>query len=319
MSITLRNIREDDLEMIMNWRCDPDITKYMNTNPKLTLEDQKKWFKNMKKREDIRNWLIEVDGESAGIICIMNINWRERNTSWGYYIGEKKFRSLKTALSLEMSLYDYVFESLGFEELHNEVFSLNAGVVKLHEACGSYIVKEVKGEIEKEGVAYDITHMSITAEEWKKIKVGKKYEHISFDLGYPIDHIGYAVSNASKAVDEYIRNGYTLLSDLIYDEVRNVNITFLSNKSDGIKIELIEPLDENNDVYKTLKKMNKMSVPYHICYSVDNIERAVREFCSKKYVMTTKVEKAIAMGNRRVVFLLKKDVGLIELVEEDYD
>ena len=36
MSITLREIREEDLEMIMNWRMDPEVTRYMNTNPRLT-------------------------------------------------------------------------------------------------------------------------------------------------------------------------------------------------------------------------------------------------------------------------------------------
>ena len=44
MGINLRTIRDDDLEMIMNWRMRPDITKYMNTNPKLTLEGQRKWL-----------------------------------------------------------------------------------------------------------------------------------------------------------------------------------------------------------------------------------------------------------------------------------
>ena len=31
MSVTLRKINEGDLEQIMRWRMDPDITRYMNT------------------------------------------------------------------------------------------------------------------------------------------------------------------------------------------------------------------------------------------------------------------------------------------------
>ena len=45
MSIHLREIREEDLELIMQWRMDPDITRYMNTDPKLTPEGQRKWFR----------------------------------------------------------------------------------------------------------------------------------------------------------------------------------------------------------------------------------------------------------------------------------
>ena len=44
MGVTLRAIQESDLENIMRWRMAEDITKYMNTNPKLTLEGQKKWL-----------------------------------------------------------------------------------------------------------------------------------------------------------------------------------------------------------------------------------------------------------------------------------
>lgn len=42
MSVTLRKVTEGDLEQIMRWRMDPEITRYMNTDPKLTLEGQKK-------------------------------------------------------------------------------------------------------------------------------------------------------------------------------------------------------------------------------------------------------------------------------------
>ena len=37
MSVTLRKVTEGDLEQIMRWRMDPEITRYMNTDPKLTL------------------------------------------------------------------------------------------------------------------------------------------------------------------------------------------------------------------------------------------------------------------------------------------
>ena len=37
MGVTLREIREEDLENIMRWRMAPDITRYMNTNPELKI------------------------------------------------------------------------------------------------------------------------------------------------------------------------------------------------------------------------------------------------------------------------------------------
>ena len=182
MATTLRLITENDLEMIMNWRMSESVSHFMNTNPKLTIEGQKKWFASLEKNDNVRNWLIEVDGVPAGMINLADIDWENGNSSWGYYIGEERLRSLRLAVSLEMSLYDYCFDVLGFEEVHNEVFKLNEGVWKLHIACGCRVIKEGHGEVEKDGVAYDIVHLSIKRDEWYAFREKKKYEKLDFDL-----------------------------------------------------------------------------------------------------------------------------------------
>lgn len=182
MATTLRKITEDDLERIMNWRMSETVTRYMNTNPRLTIEGQKKWLASLDENDKVKYWMIEVDGTPAGLVNLADINWAEGNSSWGYYIGEETLRSLKLAISLEMSLYDYVFDVLGFSEIHNEVFKQNEGVWKLHAACGCRIVKVVGGEVEKEGVAYDIVHMSLTKDEWYALRDKKKYEKINYDI-----------------------------------------------------------------------------------------------------------------------------------------
>ena len=182
MATTLRLITEDDLEMIMHWRISESVTRFMNTNPKLTIEGQRKWFASLEKNDKERDWIIEVDGVPAGLINLKDIDWRNGNTSWGYYIGEEKLRSLRLAISLEMSLYDYCFDILGFKEVHNEVFKLNEGVWKLHIACGNRVIEEVVGEVEKEGISYDVVHLSIERDEWFKLRKNKKYEKICFDV-----------------------------------------------------------------------------------------------------------------------------------------
>lgn len=181
MSITVRKIVEDDLEQIMHWRMDKEITRYMNTDPVLTLEKQREWLNNIRQSTSTCYWLIEVDHEAAGVIDLCNINWEEKYCSWGYYVGEKRLRSLKLAISLEMSLYDYVFDILQMRELRNETFSLNTGVISLHLMCGSTIVNEIKGEIKKGDVFYDVTHMSITAQQWNNKRNSATYEQINFD------------------------------------------------------------------------------------------------------------------------------------------
>ena len=180
MSVTLRGIREDDLEKIMNWRMDPDITRYMNTNPKLTLEGQKLWFSSVRQNPDVQYWMIEVDGEAAGVINLTGLCKEDGNLGWAYYMGEKRLRSIQTALALEMSMYDYALLTLGKQAVYSDVFALNTGVIQLHKLCGCEVVEERKNAVLKEGVYYDVVYMRMTAEDWGTIREKKKYEKILF-------------------------------------------------------------------------------------------------------------------------------------------
>ena len=102
MSVTLRKINEEDLEQIMRWRMDPEITRYMNTDPKLTLEGQKKWFAKVQQDPDVSYWIIQIDGTPAGVINYTGLMNPAGDLGWAYYVGEKKLRSIQAALALEM-------------------------------------------------------------------------------------------------------------------------------------------------------------------------------------------------------------------------
>ena len=180
MGITLRKIEIADLENIMRWRMDPDITRYMNTDPKLTMEGQLAWLAAVEKNPDVKYWLVEVDGEPAGVINVGGLTDANGDCRWGYYIGEKRLRSLKLALSLEMSLYDYLFTDLKKKNLYGDIFTENAGVIQLHLLCGSEIVEEKKNHVCKNGRYYDVTFMRMSAEKWLQIKDKKTYEKVVF-------------------------------------------------------------------------------------------------------------------------------------------
>lgn len=182
MGFTVRAVLESDLENMMRWRMDPDITRYMNTNPKLTLEGQKKWFAGVCANPAVRYWIVEVDGEAAGVINLTGLDREDGHIGWAYYVGEKRLRSMKLALALEMSLYDYIFDVLGKKSLTGDIFTLNKGVIQLHLLCGSRIVEEKKKHVCKEGIWYDVTFMEMTADHWNEIRHTKKYEKIRFDV-----------------------------------------------------------------------------------------------------------------------------------------
>ena len=125
--------------------------------------------------------MIQVDGLPAGVINLTGLDKPHGDLGWAYYVAEQKLRSIKTALALEMSMYDYVFDVLGKRAVYSDVFTLNQGVIQLHKLCGCEVVEAKKAHVCKEGVFYDVTYMRMTADIWHQVREGKKYEKIDFE------------------------------------------------------------------------------------------------------------------------------------------
>ncbi|TSJ43683.1 VOC family protein [Mucilaginibacter corticis] len=127
-------------------------------------------------------------------------------------------------------------------------------------------------------------------------------------------HIGYVTDSIANTSAPYVRAGYQA-TPVIDDEIQRVKICFLTK--DGMpRVELIEPIDEQSSVNKILKKNGV--APYHVCYEVDDINATVDELVDVQgYIPLFRPVEAIALDNKLICYLYKKEVGFIELVNKD--
>ena len=175
-----RKLDESDLENVMRWRMSPDVTRYMNTDPVLTLDGQKKWYERLTKSGEFYYWVIEVDETPCGVINLADLDKNNKRCTWGYYVAEKKLRSFDLAVSLEMSLYDFVFDVLGFNKITGESFCLNSAVIKLHELCGCKTEGILRQHVYKNGQFFDICVQSMLASEWMELRRSSEYQKMEF-------------------------------------------------------------------------------------------------------------------------------------------
>jgi methylmalonyl-CoA/ethylmalonyl-CoA epimerase len=126
-----------------------------------------------------------------------------------------------------------------------------------------------------------------------------------------IHHIGYAVRNIDAALGSFLSIGYQTIGPRVADTGRNVSIQFV--RTGDYTVELIAPLNGNSPVNNFLKKNGP--APYHICYEVSDIDKAVTELKSQGFIVIENISPAPAIENLSVAFLFKKELGLIELVE----
>ena len=127
-----------------------------------------------------------------------------------------------------------------------------------------------------------------------------------------INHIGYLVHDIEISIKIFSNLGFTVKSK--YDDnFRKIEIVFISN---GIySIELIKPKDNSSVIFKLLSKNGP--TPYHICYEVKDIDVESSKLITQGFIIVVKKEKAVAFNNREVIFMYNKNIGLIELLEEE--
>ena len=123
-------------------------------------------------------------------------------------------------------------------------------------------------------------------------------------------HIGIATNNIEETLNKLkkyfkIRN----ISEIIYDANQDANLCMITLES-GIEIELI-----NGKVVEKLVK--KRQYLYHTCYSVNDIEKTIKELIEDGAFLVSEPKEAVLFNNRKVAFLMW-DLGLIELVEREY-
>ena len=124
-------------------------------------------------------------------------------------------------------------------------------------------------------------------------------------------HVGIACRDISKSSKFYTLMGYQA-SPVTDDPIQHVRVCFLE-KDGAPRLELLEPLDEQSPVARTLSTSGVS--PYHICYEVADITAAIEALRGQRFLLVNGPVPACAMGDKRIAFLYQKNTGLIELVE----
>jgi methylmalonyl-CoA/ethylmalonyl-CoA epimerase len=152
------------------------------------------------------------------------------------------------------------------------------------------------------------------------LKKTRKYLEIQqekfnkMDQTFKFHHLGYATKSIDKTLPFFVSIGYS--TSIIYtDDIQKVKICLLSNEFGPI-IELVEGLDKKKSPVSNY--IDKVGVtPYHMCYTVFDIEESIKKMIQQKFVLLFNPVKAIAFSGRKICYLFNQNIGLIELLENE--
>ncbi|MCX6305249.1 MAG: GNAT family N-acetyltransferase [Bacteroidetes bacterium] len=88
--ISFNFLKEEDIELVRQWRNDPVVANNYEYREHITPEMQKEWFKSVNNIHNLYT-VIEYQGEKIGVINIKNIDWEARVCEGGIFLPDPKY------------------------------------------------------------------------------------------------------------------------------------------------------------------------------------------------------------------------------------
>ena len=130
-----------------------------------------------------------------------------------------------------------------------------------------------------------------------------------------LHHVGIVTEDIESGIQRYrAMFGFETVTEVVDDPVQKVSVVLLSgSEPDSVPVELIAPLAEDSPVSKILKSNVRL---YHLCFLVEDIEEALKNFRSQGAIIISGPVPAELFEGKRIAFVYSPDKYVVELLEQ---
>jgi RimJ/RimL family protein N-acetyltransferase len=166
--VTLRRVEPADYPRIQRWQNDPVVFRWMDYVRPFSLDD----IKGSEERATVEGhpFIIEADGKPLGRIGLNNFRPRDHLASLYIFIGERDVWGQGIGHDALIALLAYGFDTCGLRMIELWTLADNERAMRLYKACGFVEDGRLRARSWIEGEYVDHLVMSITAEEFGRIR-----------------------------------------------------------------------------------------------------------------------------------------------------
>ncbi|MFZ3171715.1 MAG: UDP-4-amino-4,6-dideoxy-N-acetyl-beta-L-altrosamine N-acetyltransferase [Carboxydocellales bacterium] len=161
--LIIRSLQEKDTALIVKWRNDLEITKFLFSSRGLTREEHLAWLAQLADDNTRREFLLveKENGFPIGTIGLSNVDFLHRKGELGIMIGEKEFQGRGYGKEACQFIVKYGFGKLGLNKIYLRAFTDNESAITLYEKIGFQKEGILREEIFKDGLFKDVMAMAI--------------------------------------------------------------------------------------------------------------------------------------------------------------
>jgi RimJ/RimL family protein N-acetyltransferase len=165
-------LKEDDLEMVRQWRNDPVVANNYEFRDHITPQMQKEWFERINNINNLYT-VIEYNNEKIGVINIKNIDWEKRVCEGGIFLPDVKYHNSGLPAIISYITTEIIFLMFEWNIGYAHVLKENKSVQQFVKLLGYELLP---GQEEVNNQKYQITRESF---DLRSAKIKKAIEVLS--------------------------------------------------------------------------------------------------------------------------------------------
>lgn len=134
--VNLTPIKQEEIEMVRQWRNTPRIQELMLDKHHITAEQQQIWFDKVSVSEQQFYLLVSFKQEPIGVASLIEIDPLTGTCEPGMYIYNEKYQGNIIPFSVAFALNDLAFEVFKLTCLKGKIYQSNRLSLRFHKACG---------------------------------------------------------------------------------------------------------------------------------------------------------------------------------------
>jgi RimJ/RimL family protein N-acetyltransferase len=164
--IILERLKEEDIELVRQWRNSDPVRLNMKYQEIITPEAQKQWFNSINNLQN--NYLIiHYRGEKIGLLNDKNVDWDARTSESGIFLGRPEYYNTYVPYLVSVAGIEFTFYLLGWKKQYAHILRSNINAIRFNLQLG-YQLSEGQEGIDHQ--QYEMTRVSYEQKAGKIIK-----------------------------------------------------------------------------------------------------------------------------------------------------
>jgi RimJ/RimL family protein N-acetyltransferase len=166
----LRPPRPDDLDTMIRWFEDMEVTRFLELRHPPSLGFETEWLDKMGRDPNEVYWVVEHEGRAVGGTGIHAIDWKHGIGITGTAIGDRAAWGKGLGGELMRLRAEYAFTQLPLRKLRSMYVEGNEASARAQAACGYRQVGRYRAERFVDGRWVDIILTELMREDWEKLR-----------------------------------------------------------------------------------------------------------------------------------------------------